>query len=73
MADFSLPLGPRTVPGLSYQLLTSHNCNSQPTQKYLNHWSLLYFLGTDRKENVFSLFYALSFPGKQRDHRAVPR
>jgi hypothetical protein len=27
-ADVPLPLGSRTVPGLSYQLLTPHNCNS---------------------------------------------
>jgi hypothetical protein len=32
MADVSLPLCFRTVTGLSYQLLTSHNCNSQLTQ-----------------------------------------
>jgi hypothetical protein len=30
---FPLPLGSRTVPGLSYQLLDSHNCNSQ-SQSY---------------------------------------
>jgi hypothetical protein len=31
-ADILLPLHSRTVPGLSYWLLTSHNCNSQITQ-----------------------------------------
>jgi hypothetical protein len=31
-ADGPLPLGSRTVPGLSYHLLTSHNCSSQLTQ-----------------------------------------
>jgi hypothetical protein len=30
--DVPLPLGSRNVTGLSYQLLISHNCNSQPTQ-----------------------------------------
>jgi hypothetical protein len=33
MANVPLPVGFRTVPGLSYQLLTSHNCNSQLTQR----------------------------------------
>jgi hypothetical protein len=32
-ADVPLPLGSRTVPRLSYQLLTSHSCNSQLTQQ----------------------------------------
>jgi hypothetical protein len=27
--DVPLPLGSRNVPGLTYQLLTSHNCNSE--------------------------------------------
>jgi hypothetical protein len=31
-ADVTLPLGFRTVLGLGYQILTSHNCNSQPTE-----------------------------------------
>jgi hypothetical protein len=31
-ADVPPPLGSRTVPGLSDQRLTSHNCNSQLTQ-----------------------------------------
>jgi hypothetical protein len=31
-AHIPLPLGSRTVPGLRYQLLTSHNSNSQLTQ-----------------------------------------
>jgi hypothetical protein len=31
-ADVPLPLGSRTVPGLNYKLLTSHNCSSQLTQ-----------------------------------------
>jgi hypothetical protein len=29
--DIPLPLGSQTVPGLSCQLFTSHNCNSQLT------------------------------------------
>jgi hypothetical protein len=32
-ADVPPPLGPRTVPGLSYQILTSQSYNSQPTQQ----------------------------------------
>jgi hypothetical protein len=32
-ADVPLPLGSWTLPGLSYQLHTSHNCNSQLTQQ----------------------------------------
>jgi hypothetical protein len=38
MADVPLPLGFRTVPGLSCQLHTSHNCSSQP--KLLYDWRL---------------------------------
>jgi hypothetical protein len=34
MADIPLPLGSETVLSISYQLLTSHSCNSQRT---LNH------------------------------------
>jgi hypothetical protein len=30
--DVALPLGPRAATGLIYQILTSHNCNSQLTQ-----------------------------------------
>jgi hypothetical protein len=33
MVDVPFPLGSRPVPGLNYQLLTSHKCNSQPTQQ----------------------------------------
>jgi hypothetical protein len=34
-ADVPLPLDSRTLPGLSYQLLNLHNCNSQLTQQKL--------------------------------------
>jgi hypothetical protein len=31
MADVPLPLGSQTVPGVSYKLLASNNCNSELT------------------------------------------
>jgi hypothetical protein len=40
--DVPLPLGSRTVPGLSYQHLTSHNCNSQLTQQLKTNVSQSY-------------------------------
>jgi hypothetical protein len=37
MADVPLPQGSQTVPGLSYLLLTSNNCNSQLTPQLKSH------------------------------------
>jgi hypothetical protein len=37
MVDVPIPLSSRTVPCLSYQLLTSNNCNSKVTQQKTNY------------------------------------
>jgi hypothetical protein len=54
-ADVPLTLGSRTRPGLSYQLLMSHYCNSQLTQPKYSYWSLIHSPGKDRTENVSSI------------------
>jgi hypothetical protein len=41
--DVPFPLGFRSIPGLSYQLLTSQNCNSPLTQPQLKSKSTLYY------------------------------
>jgi hypothetical protein len=56
--DVPLPLGSRTVPGLSYQLLTSYNCNSKLTQP-----QLLYSTSTDRAETISSIIACVFVAG----------
>jgi hypothetical protein len=43
--DVLLPLGSRTFPGISYQLLTYHNCDSQPTRPQLKVTFMLLYTG----------------------------
>jgi hypothetical protein len=59
VVDVPLPLGSRTVCGLTYQLLISHNCISQ-----LIELVLLYSPDTDHTENVSSIIVCFFIAGE---------
>jgi hypothetical protein len=72
VADDPLPLGSRTVTSLCYQLLTSHNCDSQLTQ--LTTELLVLVTQLQHRLHGKCLFHYRVFfhCGKQHVHSTVP-